>query len=102
MKQTFGAALAAVVLVSAAPSSAATLLASGIIPDTGGVSSVSRFVAAPPDLYFYSLGDYLFAEGEAAYDEIQGVITDAGASYGFVPTYFGAPATITSISNGFK
>ena len=102
MKQTFGAALAAVVLVSAAPSSAATLLASGTVPDTGGVSSVSRFVAAPPDLYFYSLGDYLFAEGEAAYDEIQGVITDAGASYGFVPTYFGAPATITSISNGFK
>lgn len=102
MKQMFGAALAAVVLASAAPSSAAILLASGIIPDTGGVSSVSRFVAAPPDLYVYSLGDYLFAEGEAAYDEISGVITDAGASYGFVPTYLAAPATITSISNGFK
>ena len=102
MKQMFGAALAAVVLASAAPSSAATLLAWGTIPGAGGVSSVSRFVVAPPDLYFYSLGDYLFAEGEAAYDEIQGVITDAGASYGFVPTYLAAPATITSISNGFK
>lgn len=102
MKQAVGAALAAVVLGWAAPGSAATLIASGTIPGGGGVSSVSEFIAFPPDIYFYTKGDYLFAEGEAAYDEIFGVITDAGASYGFVPAYFGAPATITSISNGFK
>jgi hypothetical protein len=102
MKQAVGAALAAVILGRAAPGSAATLIASGTVPASGGVSSVSEFIAFPPDIYFYTTGDYLFAEGEAAYDEIFGVITDAGASYGFVPAYFGAPATITSISNGFK